>query len=190
MNSLSLVNPACGTTLGHFVKYLCSHTQPYLEGGDNAGNPFFLKHTPPIALADFAERLHQYFACSRESFVVSGLYLMRLYSRRPDLFNMQSAHKLMLTALTVGAKFTDDITCKQKHYARCGGIEVEELNTLEAFLLSSISFHAFVTEEEYDAAAQYISHILSDVPLKKVPHQQTVHADCAAQPNYVAASTF
>jgi len=150
--------PAClspSNALGAFIDILC--TKPVELAGDE--NPFHLKHTPPISLPDFSDRLQKYFSCSSQSFVVTAIYLRRLFLVRSDIFSPQSAHKLLLTALTIGSKFTDDLSCTQSHYARCGGVDVAELNQLEGLFLNLIQFRAFVSAEEYDVTTQLLAHL-------------------------------
>jgi len=148
-----------GFLVGSFIEILCQTQVPGTLTVDNVENPFHLNHPPPISLPDFSERLQKYFACSAESFVVASLYLRRLYTVRPDLFSPRSAHKLLLAALTAAVKFTDDITCKQAHYARCGGIEVTELNTLEAKLISELKFVLYVKPEQYTEGTNILRHL-------------------------------
>lgn len=148
-----------GALVGNFVELLCEQNK--IVTTDPVENPFYLNHPPPISLPDFADRLQKYFACSAEAFVVTSLYLRRLYSVRPDLFSPRSAHKLFLSALTVAVKFTDDVSCKQAHYARCGGIEVTELNTLEAKLITEMKYILFVTPENYNESLNILCHLAS-----------------------------
>jgi len=164
-----------GTLVGKFVEVLCDQSERITT--DPEENPFFLNHPPPISMPDFAERLQKYFACSPESFVVASLYLRRLYAVRSDLFNPRSAHKLFLTTLTVAVKFTDDVSCKQSHYARCGGIEVEELNALETKVLRELAFNLFVSTEQYNQSISILNHVVSNLFAGMAEQQAQLSAD-------------
>jgi hypothetical protein len=164
-----------GSLVGKFVEVLCDQSERITT--DPEANPFYLNHPPPISLTDFAERLQKYFACSPESFVVASLYLRRLYAVRPDLFCPRSAHKLFLTTLTVAVKFTDDVTCKQSHYSRCGGIEVEELNALETKVLRELAFNLFVSVEQYNQSLNILNHVVTNLLSSMVDQQAQLSAD-------------
>ena len=165
-----------GTSLGCVAQVLArsnSGTHPYLASREN---PYHLKHAPPISLPEFTARLYKYFACSRQAFVVAAAYLRRLHAAAPELFGMQSAHKLILASLTVAAKFTDDVACKQKHYAQCGGVESTELNVLEATLLHRLKFSVFVASSEYDECCALLLHLDSH-PLSSTSDVAAAFAD-------------
>lgn len=165
-----------GMALGCVAQVLVrSNSSPgtYLTG---RANPFHLNHAPPISLPEFTARLYKYFACSREAFVVAVAYLRRLHAAAPEIFGMQSAHKLILTTLTVAAKFTDDVACKQKHYAQCGGVDAAELSTLEATLLHRLNFTVFVTASEYDECCALLLHLDSH-PLSSTADVANAFAD-------------
>lgn len=115
-------------------------------------SPFRLQHAAPISLGDFVDRLVTYFRCSDSSVVVAAIYLERLYNEAPELFDTHSTHKLVLTSLVLATKFTDDFVCHQPHYARCGGIDVVELNHLESVFASALKFTLFVHQDEHEAA--------------------------------------
>lgn len=50
----------------------------------------------------------------------------------------------MFTALMSAAKFLDDNSYKNEHYARAGGLTLKEVNELESELLQSIGFDLYV----------------------------------------------
>lgn len=52
--------------------------------------------------------------------------------------------RLLLAALTVGAKFLDDRFLSNAYYARVGGVTLRELNAMEAELLRRLGWRATV----------------------------------------------
>lgn len=149
--SATFTNP--GIAVAEFLETICRSAPAVCE------SPFLLPHDPPIPLRLFAERLHQYFACSDSVFIVAGAYLGRLQDKNPELFHERSAHKLLLSALLVATKFTEDFVYRQKHYAQCGGIEVEEMNYLESTFINLIGFRAFVSDVEFSIAQTCIARV-------------------------------
>ncbi|KAF4689402.1 mitochondrial peripheral inner membrane protein, partial [Perkinsus olseni] len=82
--------------------------------------------------------------------------------KRDDTFAVSAlnVHRLVLTALTVAAKFHDDIYYSNAFYARVGGVSVAELNTLELTLLKMMDWQCFVPTEEYQMYERSITMTL------------------------------
>jgi len=144
-----LATQNAGIALSIFVASACEESA---ATGKVMETPFHINHVAPISLPDFGARLAQYFHCSPACYVVAAAYVRRIQNVAPYALHPRSAHKMLLTCLTVAAKFCEDVTCTQTHFARCGGIETEELNSLEQTFLSSLNYAMFVGEEEFAAA--------------------------------------
>jgi len=148
--------PELGGGLAAILRSFLEYIPPHIQVQQAANpNPFRLFCTEaPITLEAFGQRLGTYFACSPVCFQVAAIYLGKVWAVHPEIFEALSAFKLMLVALTVAVKFCEDRCSSQVHYARCGGIEVSELNFLEALFLNSLlKFEAFVQEAEIQIAA-------------------------------------
>eukprot|EP00298_Acanthocystis_sp_HF-20_P006008 c15995_g1_i1.p1 GENE.c15995_g1_i1~~c15995_g1_i1.p1 ORF type:complete len:190 (-),score=56.74 c15995_g1_i1:242-811(-) len=174
------LDPMHGEALKRLIQIFCS------SGGcgsicSSYKNPFFLGFNTPISLSDFAMRLQTFFHSSPQSFVTAAIYIQRFYTVRPDLFNPQSSHKLMLAALTLAAKFTDDVCCKHEHFARCGGIDCAELKSLEMFLFSSIDYRGFVSPTEFYQMHELLKQILQQNSDHQTKTPQLIHEVQTAQ---------
>lgn len=73
-----------------------------------------------------------------DTFAVSALNVHRCVMCRFVSRGYAFIRRLVLTALTIAAKFHDDIYYSNAFYARVGGVSVAELNTLELTLLKMI----------------------------------------------------
>lgn len=148
-----LATQNAGIALSLFVNQACEESA---ATGKVMETPFHINHIAPISLVDFGARLAQYFHCSPACYVVAAAYVRRLQACAPYVLHPRSAHKVLLTSLTVAAKFCEDVTCTQTHFARCGGIETEELNQLEMAFLQCLSYAAFVGETEFACAHEVL----------------------------------
>eukprot|EP00300_Choanocystis_sp_HF-7_P002662 c12015_g1_i1.p2 GENE.c12015_g1_i1~~c12015_g1_i1.p2 ORF type:complete len:184 (+),score=34.01 c12015_g1_i1:119-670(+) len=159
------------TLLSSFLESLCSSfVQSTAEN-----NPFHIPHCPPISLSDFASRMASFMHCSPAAFVNAAFYLYKIKNNFPHLVAHQSAHKLLLAAVVVAIKFTDDETHKQDYYARCGGIEVSELNCLEAKFLQLLQFNAYVTNVEFWTMLNGLRDMFSDLKSSSLPVEAGRH---------------
>lgn len=144
--------PRAGYFLAKLVGLLCNRyaTEKDVE------SPFRLEHEAPLSLTEFGTRLETYFSCSSSCFVVAAALLIRAKNVRSDIFDWNSTHKLMLAALTVACKMSEDSVCKQDHYAKCGGIEQDELSHLERTFFELLDYNAFVKPKEFQQAARVL----------------------------------
>jgi hypothetical protein len=109
----------------------------------------------PLTASAYLKRIMKYGCCSPCCVVVGLIYLQRLKQRNPTVCltsgNMQ---RLLLTSVMVAAKFLDDLYYSNKHWARIGGLNLQELNTLELKLLFQLSFSLCINREEYQEYLQ------------------------------------
>jgi hypothetical protein len=103
----------------------------------------------------YCKRLLEYTCCSKSCFVVALLYLLRIAERHPVFEpNDYNVHRLICTSVVLAAKFMEDQSYSNVHYARVGGIEtLEEMNKLETLMLQALDYRLYVTKEGYEKAA-------------------------------------
>lgn len=115
---------------------------------------------PNISLSGYASRIHEYFRCTGECFVLCLIYIDRIVKHNPHTqVTDLTCHRLLLTGCAVAAKFHDDEYASNEYFARVGGIETQELNSLEAEFLQLLGWKLFVTGEEYDWFLQALRRI-------------------------------
>ena len=97
----------------------------------------------------FICRLYRYSKCSVECLVLALIYIDRFIQSSGIQVNSLTVHRILLTSVVLAAKTYDDNFYTNTHYARVGGVPVEELNSLELEFLFGISFSLYVSCEEY-----------------------------------------
>eukprot|EP00914_Ancora_sagittata_P007210 GHVO01014268.1.p1 GENE.GHVO01014268.1~~GHVO01014268.1.p1 ORF type:complete len:500 (-),score=40.78 GHVO01014268.1:198-1697(-) len=118
---------------------------------DSRPTRFHAIKAPDISIRDYLERIHKYFACSNECFVLSLIYIDRIIKLH-DRFTicLLNIHRLMITSVMLATKFFDDVYYSNAFYARVGGVKTREINSLESHFLSLINYQLFVSPQEYD----------------------------------------
>jgi hypothetical protein len=128
--------------------------ESYLDDRKNENSPatYFHANKPPsMPISSYLKRLEQFMKCSEESFIFALIYLDRLSEQESDfIINDFCIHRVFLAALVVAAKFIDDKYYKNSYYARVGGINTCEMNTLEHQFLILIDFRLFVSPDEFE----------------------------------------
>lgn len=116
--------------------------------GDAAA--FDALYLPSLSIRDYSLRLRKYCYCSNECHVLALIYVDRILECNADFMVTQlNAHRLLLAATVIAAKFQDDDIYNNRYYAKVGGVSHEELHTLEAKFLNMIGWKTHVPEAEY-----------------------------------------
>lgn len=112
--------------------------------------PFRSVRTPSVSITAYLGRLHTYFGCSDECYVIALVYIDRLGKLDPTMTVCNlNVHRLLFTAILVAAKFHDDMYYANAYYAKVGGIPLKEVNALEAELLQRLNWTVVVAPNEY-----------------------------------------
>eukprot|EP01066_Platyproteum_vivax_P015432 Platyproteum_vivax@DN6823_c0_g1_i1.p1 len=105
---------------------------------------------PLISVADYFQRLVEYFECSPGCFLLALIFMDRL-ALNSNNFTVDNlnAHRLLATASMLAAKVYDDRFLLNSWYAEVGGVTVKELNFMEVNFLSDIGSYMLVTPRQY-----------------------------------------
>lgn len=110
---------------------------------------FTSAYIPSISVFEYLERILKYFHCSVECFVLSLIYIDRLIKGARFVVNSFNVHRLLVTAVMVAAKYSDDSFFVNSYYADVGGVSLDEMNELEAAFLDMIDYNLHVNILEY-----------------------------------------
>jgi len=160
------------------------------DGEKRPLTPFDSATIPPVSMSAYLARLARFCRCGEECFVVALVYLdMVTQGKALTPLSMRNAHRLFLTCLLMAHKFWDDSLPWNSHYAKCGGITLQEMNRLEIFFLKTVGFRLQIcrhTYAAYEAAVTAIERLQledrsnvseSSVQLKTQPEAPTIPSD-------------
>jgi hypothetical protein len=112
-----------------------------------------------MGMLEYLLRIAKGFCCSEQCLVISLIYIDRLVQARPEIVvSPWSVHRLCLTSIVLAAKFWDDDFYTNSHYAKIGGVMVQELMALETTFLALLGWRLYVSPEEYGV---YHDHVLT-----------------------------
>jgi len=138
----------------HFVTGLGIVLTRMASMSNNPQRPtsFHSRVAPRMSISDYLTRIHKYFGCSDECFVLALVFIDRLVKLHPAItVSNLSCHRLLLTAVMLAAKFHDDLYYSNAHYAKVGGISLSEMGTLEHRFLNLLCWKLYVPPEEYES---------------------------------------
>lgn len=130
-----------------------------------------------LMLCNNLDRIHKYASCSNECFILALIYIDRLIQRNNFLLTELNVHRVVITAILLGAKFFDDAYYNNAYYAKVGGVLVSEMNGLEVDFLFRINFSLHVTPELFQ---KYREELLSHSPSNEDSNQDAMSS--SAQP--------
>ncbi|GME89755.1 unnamed protein product, partial [Ambrosiozyma monospora] len=113
---------------------------------------FHSRSPPQISVFQYLSRLAHY-SSLENSVLITAVYYIDLLSLCYPTFaiNSLTVHRFLLTATTVAAKALCDSFCSNTHYAKVGGVNVMELNLLEAEFLNKVGFRVVPRDFSYDS---------------------------------------
>jgi len=108
-------------------------------------------HAANYSIQEYFKRLDRYFHCSKESLLLSFIYVDRAITNNRDNICLSYAniHRLILASITCACKYWDDVYYSNAHYARVGGVSLNELNDLEYCMLKLLDYKLYVDVDEY-----------------------------------------
>jgi hypothetical protein len=163
-----LVKHSCKNT----IKLVSRRLKKFIEMNDKIPNSnailthFHSKNVAPISIESYLNRILKYTLCGNECFLSVLVYFHRMSqiqnyipsfpssckrNKKPFIINSYNIHRLLIAGITVSAKFNSDIFFLNSHYAKVGGLPINELNSLEMefLMLNNYDLHVSVEELQY-----------------------------------------
>ncbi|KZO92582.1 cyclin-domain-containing protein [Calocera viscosa TUFC12733] len=124
----------------------------------------FHSRTPAtISIHDYLARIVQYTKPERSCLLLTLHYVDLICARNPSFaLSSLTVHRFLISSITCSSKALCDVFCKNTHYARVGGLGLEELNLLEREFLTAIDWRLATTRELIQS---YYESLVSAHPL-------------------------
>jgi len=121
-------------------------------GKDIQRSAFHAQRRPKVSLADYAERMCKYGACSPGCLGLALVYMDR-FLKQTEGYRLTglNVHRLLLSCVLVGTKQWDDTHYNNAFWAKVGGVANAELNSLERHLLAKLDFSLLVDKSQWHA---------------------------------------
>ncbi|CAN8069556.1 unnamed protein product, partial [Agarophyton chilense] len=151
--------PHLADTLASILTHVCA-TAPRCTL-PNCSDPlaFFFCPTKQTSftMSYYCRRLLQFNHCSKSCVPLALIYLLRIEANQQLHINDFNVHRLVCTAFVLAAKWQDDVSYSNLHYATVAGVaSVHEMNILERHMLNLLDHRLFVTADRYQHMESYI----------------------------------
>ncbi|KAJ2721143.1 Pho80p cyclin [Coemansia sp. Benny D115] len=110
---------------------------------------FHSRAPPNITINDYLQRITKYALLEPACILLILIYVDRICERNPSFtISSLTVHRFIISAATVACKCICDAYCTNGHYAKVGGVSMQELNSLEVELLHMTGWHLVATQEQ------------------------------------------
>jgi len=118
---------------------------------------FHSKQPPAISIPAYFKRIVQYSSLEKAVLLIILVYIDRVSQYHPTFhINSLTVHRFLIAAVVVISKLVSDSYCTNSHYAKVGGVSVQELNVLELEFLFLLKWDLYVASPQVD---KYYSHL-------------------------------
>jgi len=123
----------------------------------NPDDPFSKKTASNVTLQHYFHRIKKYGKIEKSTLIIILIYADRICTTSGIILNPHNIHKIILGCLLLAIKYNEDVYFTNEHYAKVGGVSIEELNNLEYFSIQLLNFDLFISEDIYKKYLNYIS---------------------------------
>lgn len=110
---------------------------------------FYSKKIPSMNVQDYLRRIIKYSKLETTTLILSIIYIDRICERENYVLNLYNIHRFLLAAVLVAIKYNEDDFYRNTQYAKIGGIDLKELNSLEDEFCRLLNFCLFVSNTEF-----------------------------------------
>lgn len=121
-------------------------------------NSFSVKKIPGIAIDAYIERILKYSNIDESTLTIALIYIDRLCEITKIQMSMNNIHRLIITSVLLAIKYNEDDYYSNTHYAKVGGITLQEINTLEEEFVEGLDWKVFVDKSLFDKYYSYLKH--------------------------------
>ncbi|KAJ3680612.1 hypothetical protein LUZ60_016890 [Juncus effusus] len=123
-----------------------------LGGAKPPETPFHGKIVPWIPIDKYLERLFIFADCSDTCWIIAYIFMDKFIKRRRPALILEphSVHRILLSAVLLAAKYHDDSSRNNVHFAMAGGVSLETLNHLEAEFFKGVGYQLYVAPIEFN----------------------------------------
>ena len=109
-------------------------------------------NVPDMKIEDYIVLLFSALKKASASWHVAVVLMERLKEREVLAVNPYTVHRIVLTAVVIADKATNDYCMSNESYSRVGLVDCEDLNEMEVVLLKLLEFDVFVSKQQSEAA--------------------------------------
>lgn len=81
--------------------------------------------------------------------------------------SMNNIHRLIIASTVISVKFNEDDYFSNEHYAKIGGISLQELNNLEEEFINNLNWVTWIDLELFEKYSSYLLHYESLIQKEK-----------------------
>ena len=128
----------------------------------NPDDPFSRESPSNVTLQYFFSRIKKYSQIEKSTLIIILIYADRMCTTSGIILNPHNIHRIILGCLLLAIKYNEDVYFTNEHYAKVGGVSIQELNSLEYFSIQLLNFNLYISEDIYQKYLNYITNYSND----------------------------
>ena len=128
----------------------------------NPDDPFSRESPSNVTLQYLFSRIKKYSQIEKSTLIIILIYADRMCTTSGIILNPHNIHRIILGCLLLAIKYNEDVYFTNEHYAKVGGVSIQELNSLEYFSIQLLNFNLFISEDIYQKYLNYITNYSND----------------------------
>ena len=111
---------------------------------------FTSRSLPKISISDYIHRIMKYTKIEETTLILALIYIDRLCRKKKILLTEYNVHRILFVSVLAALKYNEDKFYSNVYYAKIGGLEIKQLNTLEIEFVIGINFDLFVDNKIFE----------------------------------------
>lgn len=140
------VHSSLVTKICKVLKIIAAKAEDYPK---SRSDKFETKEVPSISISKYLERIIKYSKIEKSTLITALIYIDRFCLTGRVVLEQHNMHKILFISIYESIKYNEDNHYKIDYYAAVGGMEIEEVISLEYEFLKMIQFRLFVDEEQF-----------------------------------------
>ena len=128
----------------------------------NPDDPFSRESPSNVTLQYLFSRIKKYSQIEKSTLIIILIYADRMCTTSGIILNPHNIHRIILGCLLLAIKYNEDVYFTNEHYAKVGGVSIQELNSLEYFSIQLLNFNLYISEDIYQKYLNYITNYSND----------------------------
>ena len=133
----------------YFIKMIKLNRQNKIKKKEKENDDFYSNKIPVLTIEKYLKRIIKYTNFEKSTLILSFIYILHIIEKYNYFISKNNIYRIILASCLIASKFNEEINYKNSHFAKIGGLNLNEINFLEYSFLSKINFELYVNEGEF-----------------------------------------
>ena len=133
----------------YFIKIIKLNRQNKNRKKEKENDDFYSNRIPVLTIEKYLKRIIKYTQMEKSTLIISFIYILHIIEKENYFICKNNIYRIIIASCIIASKFNEETHYKNSHFAKIGGLNLNEINFLEYSILSKINFELYVNEGEF-----------------------------------------